>query len=191
MRADGAAAEENVARALSRLIGNKLPVFVCIGTDAVSGDSLGPLVGTVLENALNGKTYVFGTLGCPVTALDVNGTADFIKKVYPCCAVVAVDAALGKKEEVGTIKIADAPIKPGLGVNKNLKEIGNVSVIGVVEEKGGLGVNLGTVRLSLVYRLAEAIAGGAALYVERLKRAEIPSPAFKMSDLFLKADSLK
>lgn len=169
MRADGVGAAENVARALFRLVGNKLPVFVCVGTDAVSGDSLGPLVGTILSESLKGETYVFGTLGCPVTALDVNDVTEFVKKVYPSAVVVAVDAALGKKEEVGTIKIADAPIKPGLGVNKNLKEVGDVSVIGVVEEKGEFGGNLGKVRLSLVYRLAEIIAGGAALYVGRLK----------------------
>ena len=36
-------AEISLARAVKSLTGGKKPVFVCIGTDAVTGDSLGPL----------------------------------------------------------------------------------------------------------------------------------------------------
>ena len=85
-------AEISLARAVKSLTGNKKPVFVCIGTDAVTGDSLGPLTGTVLSEKLRGKTYVLGTLDRPLTALDVNIASEFVKKVYPYGAIVAVDA---------------------------------------------------------------------------------------------------
>ncbi len=155
-------AEENIARALKMFVGDGLPVFVCIGTDAVSGDSLGPLIGTLLERKLRGKTYVFGTLERPLTARDVNVSAEFVKKICPCGKVVAIDAAVGRKEEVGGVRISDSPVKPGLGVNKNLSDTGDVSIIGVVDEKkdSGEGGNLGRVRFSLVYKIAETVAGG-------------------------------
>ncbi len=38
-------------------------VFVCIGTDRSTGDAIGPLVGTLLEEA--GYTRVVGTLNYP------------------------------------------------------------------------------------------------------------------------------
>ena len=65
-------AEKTVFRALKSLLGGRYPVFLCVGTDAVAGDSLGPLTGTLLESNLRGKTYVFGTLDRLVTALDVD-----------------------------------------------------------------------------------------------------------------------
>ena len=153
-------AETAVARAIKSLVGNKTPVFVCIGTDAVTGDSLGPLTGTLLSEKLNGKAYVLGTLERPLTALDVNFASEFVKKVYPYGAVIAIDAALGKREEIGTVLISDFPVKPGLGVKKDLNEIGDVSVIGIVNEKTETGGDLGAVRLSLVYRLASLVTGG-------------------------------
>ena len=153
-------AEISLARAVKSLTGNRKPVFVCIGTDAVTGDSLGPLTGTILSEKLRGKAYVLGALDRPLTALDVNIASEFVKKVYPYGVVVAVDAALGRKEEVGTVLVSDFPVKPGLGVRKNLDEIGDVSVIGVVDERKEQGGDLASVRLSLVYRLANLIANG-------------------------------
>lgn len=153
-------AEENIALALKSVVGKALPVFVCIGTDAVSGDSLGPLIGTLLAQKLCGKTYVFGTLERPLTARDVNSAAEFIKRICPYGKVVAIDAAVGKKEEVGGVRVADSPVKPGLGVNKNLSDTGDISIIGIVDEKKESGGNLGLVRFSLVYKIAETVAGG-------------------------------
>lgn len=90
--------------------------------------------------------------------------AEFIKTVYPSAPILAIDAALGKKEEIGLVKITDAPIKPGLGVDKNLAEIGSASIIGVVEEKIGGKRLLNSVRLSLVYNQAKLISNGILKY---------------------------
>ena len=53
------------------VLGGNLPIIVCIGTDAVIGDSLGPLVGSMLKGLLKGKTYIFGTVESPITAKEV------------------------------------------------------------------------------------------------------------------------
>ena len=149
----------------------EIPIVVCIGTDAVTGDSLGPLVGSMLKQMLLGKTYVFGTVDCPITAKDVPFIAEFLKNAYPSTPVLAIDAALGQSEEVGKIKTHVKPIKPGLGVNKNLAEIGDISIIGIVEEKSKGNKFLSSVRLSLVYRQAEIISSGIESYIKsQIKR---------------------
>ena len=49
------------------------PVVLCIGTDRVTGDSLGPLVGTFLH-AYGSDRYlsIYGTLDFPVHALNLE-----------------------------------------------------------------------------------------------------------------------
>ena len=61
----------------------------------------------------------------------------------------------------------DKGLKPGLGVNKNLSEIGDVSIIGVVAVKSFKNYQLfNLTRLSLIYRMAETIARGISDYVD-------------------------
>ena len=144
----------------------KIPIVVCIGTDAVVGDSLGPLVGSMLKERLKGKTYVFGTIESPITAKEVPFVSDFVKNVYPDTPVLAIDAALGKSQEIGSIKFVKSSIKPGLGVDKDLGEIGNASIIGVVEERERGKHFLTSVRLSLVYKQAILIATAVETYIK-------------------------
>ena len=46
-------------------------VFVCIGTDRSTGDSLGPLIGTLLEEKSIHPFHVYGTLDHPIHALNL------------------------------------------------------------------------------------------------------------------------
>lgn len=160
------ATEKALSQALSRVLHNKIPVVVCIGTDAIVGDSLGPLVGSMLKEKIMGKTYVFGTVDSPITAKDVPYVAEFVKNVYVDQPILAIDAALGRKEEIGGIKVIGSPVKPGLGVNKNLSEIGTASIIGIVEEKGNGKSFMSSVRLSLVYKQAQIITSAIENYLK-------------------------
>ena len=49
-----------------------VPVALCIGTDRVIGDALGPVVGELLVSAFNAPFFVYGTLASPVTALNLG-----------------------------------------------------------------------------------------------------------------------
>ena len=150
---------------LHHVLGGATPVIVCIGTDAVVGDSLGPLVGSMLKEKLAGKTYVFGTVESPITAKEVASVADFVKNVYPDVPILAIDAALGSREEIGVVKVIKKSIKPGLGVDKDLAEVGSASIIGIVEERERGKRCLSTVRLSLVYSQAKFIAAEIEKYI--------------------------
>ena len=164
-------AESELSSKLKNVLKGEIPVVVCIGTDAVIGDSLGPLTGSMLKKKAGGLTYVFGSMENPVTAADVGHLIKMIKSVYPYSRILAIDAALGGKGEVGSVKLSDGPIRPGLGVNKDLGEIGDASIIGIVDEKRkGEKASLSAVRLSKVYFQADLISSAIANYLMETER---------------------
>ncbi len=163
-------AQNIIMKSLLEILGGETPVFVCVGTDASIGDSVGPFCGTFLENTTN-DIFIYGTLQKPITAKDIRSVKNFISKVHPFSKVVVIDAAIGKKADVGKIKIYDAPIKPGLGLNKNLPELGDVSIIAIVAERAEKNLSLSNfTRLSPIYKMARVIEGGITAYLENNKK---------------------
>ena len=76
------------------------PVLLCIGSDRVTGDSLGPMVGSALEERYKKSIPVFGTLKMPVHALNLEETIDAIHLHFPDHPLIAVDASFGTKEHL-------------------------------------------------------------------------------------------
>ena len=133
-------------------------VVVCVGTDRSIGDSLGPLVGTKLKLYEAPGLTVLGTLDEPVHALNLQQTIDYIKEKHPRSGIFAIDASLGQLSSVGTIQIMDGPLKPGAGVKKELPEIGDFHLTGIVNIGGFMEYFvLQNTRLSLVMRMSELI----------------------------------
>lgn len=134
------------------------PVYLCIGSDRVTGDSLGPFVGTLLlknQPALP----VLGTLTDPVHALNLRDTLCFLSEKFPGHPVVAIDASLGSRMHQEFLTIGSGSLEPGAGVDKILGSAGDLFITGIVAPTGPLPqLNLQTVRLSLVMRFAECIA---------------------------------
>lgn len=130
-------------------ISNDDIMFLCIGTDRSTGDSLGPLIGTFLTE--QGYTNVLGTLANPVHASNLHSCLIPADKI-----VIGIDSALGKPEAVGTFHIRDYPLRPGEGVGKNLPEVGQYSVAGVVNVGGFMEyLVLQNTRLNLVINMAK------------------------------------
>ncbi len=159
-------ASDGVSRAIAKLNPTgKRPIIVCVGSDMVLGDSLGPLVGTMLKKK-QVSAYVYGTLNYPITAKEVDYAKKYLKLMHPESVVVAVDAAVGNGDDVGLLRVLNRGLKPGLGVDKDLEAIGDVSVIGIVASKSLKNYNLfNLTRLNLVYRMAEKIACGIEKYL--------------------------
>lgn len=145
------------------------PVFsialVFIGSDGNVGDSLGPLCGELID-VKSAKVLTYGSLKSPITAKEVPFLANFIKKAHPDTLVIVVDAAVGKIEDLGVIKVQNEGIKPGLGVDKDLPKMGDISVIGVLGQKTGEKNCFKTLRLSVVYKMAQVIACGLQNFIE-------------------------
>lgn len=152
-----------------------LPVVVlCIGTDRSTGDALGPLVGTRLQES-GIPWQVLGTVDHPVHATNLERALADLNESLPHRFVIAVDACLGRLENVGTIGVNAGPLQPGAGVNKNLPPVGDVAVTGTVNVGGFMEyLILQNTRLSVVLHLARAVSAGlirAAASVDSLSPA--------------------
>jgi putative sporulation protein YyaC len=137
-------------------------VILCIGTDRSTGDALGPLTGTKLQS-LHLYPYIYGTLDNPVHATNLPDTLSFIQANFSRPFVIAVDACLGRLENVGYVSLGRGSLKPGAAVNKNLPAVGDAYITGIVNVGGFMEhLVLQSTRLSLVVRMADVIAHGLA-----------------------------
>ncbi|MDF2608440.1 MAG: hypothetical protein K0S34_2642 [Bacillales bacterium] len=134
-------------------------VIVCIGTDRCTGDSLGPIIGTKLQEQRVSNFNIYGTLEDPVHALNLQETLDLINNSYDSPYVIGIDACLGKKENIGAVQINDGPVIPGAAVNKKLPPVGNMHISGIVNIGGFMEFSvLQNTRLSIVMNLANVIS---------------------------------
>jgi putative sporulation protein YyaC len=169
-------ADSHFAEQLAHLLRKRGPcseiVCVCIGTDRSTGDSLGPLVGTLLSKQSRPHLKVYGTLDEPVHALNLSSTLETIRLKHPGTLVLAVDACLGQSRSVGWIQLGLGPVRPGAGVNKRLPEVGEIHITGIVNVAGFMEYFvLQNTRLSLVMNMAEVIASAIVKAVDEVKMA--------------------
>lgn len=142
-------------------------VIICIGTDRSTGDSLGPIVGYKLSKTLHGKNMrksgitVYGTLASPVHATNLESILSdiYYRHSNPFC--IAIDASLGTQGHIGYVTVGTGPLKPGLGVNKQLPDVGDLHITGIVNLSGTNDpMLLQTTRLNIVMELADVIVKG-------------------------------
>lgn len=146
----------------SLVMGHNEIVILCVGTDRVSGDSLGPLVGTFLLEECR-YANVYGTLGSPVHAQNLKEIAALIESRHHGAFVIAVDACLGRVPNVEKIMLVKKPLKPGTGVNKDLPEVGHVNIQGIVNIGGFMPhLVIQNTRMNTIYNMARVIAGTLA-----------------------------
>ncbi|MEW6243805.1 MAG: spore protease YyaC [Bacillota bacterium] len=152
-------------------------VLLCIGSDRSTGDSLGPLVGSNMSKRPIAGLYVLGTLDNPVHAGNLCEALERLNSTRPDSLVIAVDASLGKLEQVGTVSLGRGALKPGAGVNKELPLVGHMFLTGTVNVGGFMEyMVLQNTRLSTVMKMAEAIS--AALYLGLTRSAAKPEGRF-------------
>jgi len=105
--------------------------FVCIGTDRSTGDALGPLTGSLLEEY--GVNHVIGTLASPCDADTLEKRLALVPSHH---AIIAIDACLGPKQATGTYYLAEHPLIPAKSVGGKLPPVGHYSVAAVVNANG-------------------------------------------------------
>ncbi|TKH04387.1 spore protease YyaC [Peribacillus simplex] len=131
-------------------------IFLCIGSDRSTGDSFGPLVGTMLrENQV--PYHVFGTLADPVHALNLKSVLKEIKKQFKNPFIFGIDACLGGYHQTGSIILAKGPFRPGEAMNKSLPILGDYHLKAVVNYLDPLlpQQSLNDTRLHTVMNLAK------------------------------------
>ncbi len=133
-------------------------IIVCIGTDRSTGDSLGPLIGTMLEQQLLRRFKVYGTLENPVHAVNLQERLNTIRANHPHSFILAIDACLGRLTSVGKISLAEGPVQPGAAVQKQLPAVGNIHITGIVNIGGMMEYFvLQNTRLHTVMQMAKTI----------------------------------
>ncbi len=143
-------------------------LFLCIGTDRSTGDSLGPLIGYKLNERGLEHLEVMGTLDRPVHAMNLETYQTILRLRYPNYVVVAVDASVGNMEHIGYVTLGRGALKPGLGVSKELRAVGDIFITGIVGSCGNYDpLMLQSIRLSVVMRMADCISHSIYL-VEKL-----------------------
>lgn len=137
---------------------NKEVIFLCVGSDRSVGDSLGPLVGSMLQE--NEVPYrIYGTLEEPVHAFNLERTIKVIKKQFRQPFIISIDAGLGEKEQVGAVLLKEGPLLPGQALKKMLPAVGDYHITGIVNYLDPLPAAqfLNDTRLHTVMKLAKTI----------------------------------
>jgi len=152
--------EERLAAALHQCLpSGQDVVMVCIGTDKNLLDCLGPMVGTMLVHSLP-ALKLYGTLDAPLHAQNLPRLLREIRRKHPEAIEVAIDASVGSREQLGTIKVREGGIIPGKAMARQLPEVGDMAITGVVTTKA-ISNRTGIFQdgsITPVYHMAQAIA---------------------------------
>ncbi|SDC40834.1 putative sporulation protein YyaC [Pelagirhabdus alkalitolerans] len=142
-------------------------VVICIGTDRSTGDAMGPITGSLLKKWRHLQLKVYGTLKEPIHAVNLKEQLLVIQNRHPNAFFIAIDACLGKPSSIGHITASIGALKPGLALKKDLPEVGNLHITGIVNASTPVDyVVLQNTRLHLVMEQAETIAR-TLLYLDR------------------------
>ena len=143
-------------------------IFVMgIGSNVINGDSLGPFVGTLLQNLYSNHLTVFGDLQFPLDAQTLEPRIS--RMTLPKNSfIIAIDSVLGSERLVNSIIVRNGLMLPGSGLGKSLPPIGDCSIMGVVLENDPLlESSLLSTSLHLIYTMAMNIAKGISLAVRQ------------------------
>ncbi|MBR1540905.1 MAG: spore protease YyaC [Clostridia bacterium] len=144
-------------------------IFFCIGTDRVIGDSLGPIIGSLLIDKF-GSEVVYGDLFNNVTYENIISTLDKINTKYENPYIVAIDAALSSSENIGKIFVDDG-INFGDSLGKNVDKVGDLGVkvvVGKDYNNPNLNFNvLQNIPLSKILKLSKKTFEGISLIMNK------------------------
>ncbi len=145
---------------------NRTIVFLCIGTDRSTGDSLGPLIGYKIKELSGNNIYIYGSLETPVHAKNLECIVAKIYKSFKNPFVIAIDSSLGSVHNIGKVIIEDNPLSPGSAMKKKLPAIGDISIKGIVNISTNFDfMILQNTRLYTVMELADCISSGIKHFI--------------------------
>lgn len=135
-------------------------VFLCIGSDRITGDSLGPIIGHLLKKS-GCRAFIYGDLSSPVHAGNLVQTMNRIRFIHGNAFIIAIDASVGRSSHVGCVSISNTSLFPGSGVGKHLPSVGNISITGIVSSFSPDSASfLNEIRLHSVFLLSDFIFEG-------------------------------
>ena len=159
--------------ALAKVLTNDkaLPVFVCIGSDRVVSDMIGPLIAEFMVSKYSIPAYVYGRLKNPIVSSNLRSAFEYIEKNHKNSQIIVIDASVGKLSDIGKVKLNNFGCIPAGVFASNNKVYGDVSILPVVSTLGiSAKTFLSCTKFNKVYELAKDIAESVTC---ALKLAEI------------------
>lgn len=151
-------------------------VYMCIGCDKVLSDSLGPRVGSLVQQKMKKPIFIYGLLNNNISAVNLVTAYKLIKTFHSDKKIVVIDAAVGEKSQIGAISFSQKPLKPGSATNKNLPSIGDYSIMGIVASNGLSDFYTTTYdKLVLIEQMAQVIS--EAIVNSDFQKEELPKNA--------------
>ncbi len=138
---------------------NNLPVILCVGSDKIPGDSIGPMVGEFLKNSFNVRCFVYGALGLSVNGTNLKKYLDILTAAHADSVVIAVDACLSAGEIADEVLVKGGGVNPKKAGTDLVYRTGDEGVLGVLPT-GGLNPlsALMSVSIDKVEKIAYKIA---------------------------------
>lgn len=158
--------EENSVSEISKYIfniinGQKKILVLCIGTDICTGDSFGPLTGTLLKKN-NCPCTIIGDLENIVHYNNLKDKINYIKCNYKDYFIIAIDASLGDSNNIGKVIIEKGSIFPATALKSKNISIGDIAIKAIVNRyssiKSANEYILQQTRLYHVYSMAEILS---------------------------------
>lgn len=142
-------------------------VFLCIGTDRITGDSFGPIVGYHLKKLFKDtkNVAIFGDLENIVCSINIDSTINKICKDYSNPFIISIDSALSKNaDNVGKLFVDKGGIVIGSSISREKFIIGDMHIKGVIAKdlfnsKKNFYLIQNT-RLNMIIKMADIVSNG-------------------------------
>lgn len=118
----------------------KRPIFICVGTPKIVGDSLGPLVGSKVLAQIPGIP-LYGTFEAPVHARNITVVLKQVMKSHPDATLIGVDSSMSSQARVGYICLNGGKLRPGIAVRGGLPAFGEYKLYGNTSSAGEHGLS--------------------------------------------------
>lgn len=110
-------------------------IFVCIGTNSMTGDSFGPRVGDNLKSKFQNipNIEVYGTANEPVHFLNAKKYLQIINKENAC--IIVIDSAFASYQNIGNTYVNWGGMKLGKAFQKEFYFPANMNIKTVIAER--------------------------------------------------------
>ncbi len=154
-------------------------IFLCIGTNKVIGDMIGPMVGERLEKEtknlqkyLPKKMIVYGNMNNTINLKNVEQVLSFLSYQYQDPFLITIDTALGKEENIKQVFISNGEIEIGKALNNGIKYQSHINIKGVVGKYHcQIQKNINTLKninIKTIEEMSEMICNGIKDTVKKL-----------------------
>ena len=111
-------------------------IILCVGTNKLVGDCVGPIVGNKLARLLkqSNNIIIYGNMKSTLNSKNARLIINKIFKDYSNPFIITIDAALGQKELINKVIINTGNIQIGNSIGHNISYFSHINIKAVVGE---------------------------------------------------------